>query len=190
MLELGRRSRTRGWLGTWLGMGLGMGAAGVLMGGACSVVKPEQPVERTPEACCTWGDFQLQHFKGCRIPTRDCRASKGERYWMRGYVSCGPVDEASCDGGRCCSYKPQYDANLAEPVENWSPPGFAEPTNNIREKDDAPAPSEPAPSPKTEPETGSPAAPAPEPAPDATPAADAPEASAPADDPEAPLPGA
>jgi hypothetical protein len=173
-----------------------MWAAGMLLGGACSVIKPEASIERTPQACCTWGDFQLQHFKGCRIPTRDCRASKGERYWMRGYVTCGPVDEANCDGGRCCSYKPQYADDLAEPIENWSPPGFAEPTNNVT---GAGKPGSTEPGPPPEPREGSPAAPAPDPAPDPAPPrpegdleAPRPESDPapprPEDDPEAPLP--
>jgi hypothetical protein len=177
MRPIGRATRRTVGLGAFCG-----GLALSLWVGACSRINPEEPVERTPQACCTWGDFRLQNFKGCRIPTRDCRSSKGERYWMRGYVTCGAVDEANCDGGRCCSYKPQYDEGLAEPIENWKPPGFAEPTNNITPPPgEAPA-ADPAPAPAT------PEAPAADPAPPAA-APDAPAppaAEPPAEKPAAP----
>jgi len=99
--------------------------------GGCRQIQPEAAVEGIPQACCTSADPKLQDFKGCRIPQRSCKSRKGEKFWMRGSVSCGPVDEAQCAGGRCCSYRAQYDANLSEPVENWAPPGFDKPTNNV-----------------------------------------------------------
>jgi hypothetical protein len=97
-------------------------AVGLLLG-ACARIKPEDPIDRAPQACCTSSDFQLKNFKGCRVSGGECRASKNERFWMRGYVVCGPVDKVNCEGGRCCSYEAQYDPNLSEPVEDWKPPG-------------------------------------------------------------------
>lgn len=40
---------------------------------------------------------------------------KGERFWMRGRVTCGPVEAERCAGGRCCSYLPIY-GTPAEPT--------------------------------------------------------------------------
>lgn len=182
MRPIGRASLLTRGLGGFCG-GLALSLLFSLLAGACSRINPEEPVERTPMACCTWGDFKLQNFKGCRIPTRDCRSSKGERYWMRGYVTCGPVDEASCDGGRCCSYKPQYDEGLAEPIENWKPPGFAEPTNNVTPKPSGAPDSKAAPKPEPE------AQPDPQPEPEPTPVPDpvpAPEDDAPTPPPAGP----
>jgi hypothetical protein len=84
---------------------------------------PTQPVDRAPEACCTDADEQLQQFAGCRVGGR-CRQS--EVFWMRGAVTCGPVDEASCANGRCCHYRPRYNPDLGAPAdadETPEPPG-------------------------------------------------------------------
>jgi hypothetical protein len=133
----------------------------------CSVVKSDQPVEQTPQACCTEADPQLQHFQGCRVARRSCH--KDERWWIRGYVTCTAVDEANCAGGRCCEYRPQYDPAAGQPPAE-TPAAAAEP--------DEPAPA-PEPAPAAEPT----------PAADAPPAAVAPApAEADGDDPEAPLP--
>ncbi|MCA9653628.1 MAG: hypothetical protein H6712_07755 [Myxococcales bacterium] len=102
---------------------------GLLCG--CHSIKPEASIEGAPQACCTIADPQLKSFKGCRIPHRNCKSRQGEKWWMRGSVSCGPVDEANCDGGRCCTYQQQYDPSIGAPIENWAPPGFEEPTNNV-----------------------------------------------------------
>ena len=32
-----------------------------------------------------------------------------------------PTDPENCTGGRCCTYAPQYDGDLNEPIENWAP---------------------------------------------------------------------
>jgi hypothetical protein len=109
----------------WLGLSLGLLAPG------CRRIAPEASVEGIPQACCASADSKLQSFKGCRIPQRGCKARRGEKFWMRGDVACGPVDEGQCAGGRCCEYRPQYDANLTPPIENWAPPGFDKPTNNV-----------------------------------------------------------
>jgi hypothetical protein len=80
--------------------------------------QPTEPVERAPEACCTAGDMQLQKFAGCRVGGRRC----GERevYWMRGAVTCGPVDAGNCAGGRCCEYRPRYDPSIGAPPSEAS----------------------------------------------------------------------
>lgn len=133
-----------GWLLPALGLGLlfALGSVG------CRPVPPEASVEGVPQACCTEGDTELQNFAGCRIPTRKCRSRRGEKWWMRGSVHCGPVDEANCAGGRCCSYQPQYNPDLSEPIENWAPPGHDKPTNNVTDPDappqhDVPQPKDP-----------------------------------------------
>jgi hypothetical protein len=89
-------------------------AVGLLLG-CGGHYKPTQPVELAPEACCTIGDMELQHFQGCRVGGRRCK--KGEIYWMQGSVTCGPVDEANCAGGRCCHYKPRYRPGLGTPED-------------------------------------------------------------------------
>lgn len=112
---------------------------GLLVLPGCRVVKPEVSVEGVPQACCGSADSKLQTFKGCRIlPRGSCKSRHGEKFWMRGDIACGPVDEAQCEGGRCCKYRPQYDADLSEPVENWAPPGFDSPTNNVTDPDAPP----------------------------------------------------
>ena len=98
----------------------------VLLVGCGGRHQPSMPVEQAPEACCTKGDMQLQHFSGCRVGGRRC----GERevYWMRGAVTCGPVDTANCAGGRCCHYRPRVDtAAETAAVEPVEPPMAAEP---------------------------------------------------------------
>jgi hypothetical protein len=115
---------------------LGM-SLGVLLTG-CPRVKPDVSVEGVPQACCASADSKLQSFKGCRIPSRGCKARKGEKFWMRGDIACTPVDAGECEGGRCCKYRPQYDPNLSEPVENWAPPGFDKPTNNVTDPEGPP----------------------------------------------------
>jgi hypothetical protein len=68
--------------------------------------KPTDPIGGIPEACCSKADRALQHFKGCR-PTGRCSAK--EPFWLRGAISCGPVDAAACEGARCCEYKSRGD---------------------------------------------------------------------------------
>ena len=90
---------------------------GILLGLLCGChpVHPERSVEGIPQACCSVADPKLEKFEGCRIPRRSCRSKKGEKFWMRGAVSCGPVDPENCTGGRCCTYAPQYDGDLNMP---------------------------------------------------------------------------
>jgi hypothetical protein len=114
-------------LAVFLGMSLG------LLFGACRV-SPEVSVEGAPEACCTKSDRQLQNFKGCRVGSR-CR--KAEKFWMQGLVSCGPVDEAACEGGRCCHYEQLYDPNAGVPYGSEAAPG-ARPASDAAEPEAAP----------------------------------------------------
>lgn len=117
-----------------LGMSLGLLAPG------CRAVKPDASVEGAPQACCTTADFKLENFKGCRIPQRSCRSRKGEEFWMRGNVWCGPVDAGQCEGGRCCSYRPQYDPSLGKPIESSAPAGVEATTSSVSEPNAAPQP--------------------------------------------------
>lgn len=112
-----------------------------LAAGACTAVKKEASVEFAPQACCTEADAELQHFKGCRLPRRNCH--KEEKWWMRGHVTCGPVDEASCAGGRCCEYKAQYDPSVGKPAEEAADSGGSDSgdaddaTDEVEAADDA-----------------------------------------------------
>lgn len=122
--------------GKLLPLGLGI-TLGLLLPG-CRGVRPDASVERAPQACCTSADSKLQRFKGCRLARGNCRSLRHEKFWMRGHVVCGPVDEDACEGGRCCRYEPQYDASINRPIENWAPPGFEAPTNNVTDPGAAP----------------------------------------------------
>ena len=151
-------------------------ALGLLLG--CHRIAPEASIEGAPQACCSVADPMLKSFKGCRIPRRNCKSKLEEKFWMRGAVECGPVDEAACEGGRCCAYTQQYDPSVGEPIENWAPPGFDEPTNNVSDPDAAPQHGLPAPdaapSDAAAPATSTPPDNAPPPAAEATPDAAAP----------------
>lgn len=122
---------------TRLCLGLGI-ALGLLLLPACRTIKPDASVEGFPQACCTTADPKLQSFEGCRLTGGNCKIRKGEKWWMRGDVACGPVDEASCEGGRCCHYRQRYDPSINQPIENWAPPGFDKPTNNVTDPDAKP----------------------------------------------------
>ena len=41
--------------------------------------------------------------------------------WLRGVVNCGPVDEAACLGGRCCTFGKAWGSEDA--TLDWDPPG-------------------------------------------------------------------
>lgn len=112
--------------------------AGLAVAGACQTIKPDAAVEGFPQACCTEADPKLEQFQGCRLTGGNCKARKGETWWMRGDVACGPVDEAACAGGRCCHYRKRYDPSINKPVENWAPPGFDAPTNNVTDPNATP----------------------------------------------------
>jgi hypothetical protein len=55
---------------------------------------------------------------GCRLTGR-CR--RDEPVWMRGNVTCGPVDEAECLGGRCCTYPHVVEQETPEPEPEPEP---------------------------------------------------------------------
>lgn len=118
----------------WLGLGMTL----ALLTGGCRAIKADVSVEGAPQACCKSADPKLQHFSGCRVTGGNCQMRKGEKYWMRGAVSCGPVDEGKCEGGRCCGYMQRYDPSINKPIENWAPAGFDHPTNNVTDPDAKP----------------------------------------------------
>lgn len=135
----------------WLGLGMTL----ALLPAGCRAIKADVAVEGAPQACCKTADPKLQHFEGCRVTGGNCQMRRGEKYWMRGAVKCGPVDEGSCEGGRCCEYVQRYDPSINKPIENWAPPGFDEPTNNVTDPDakpqhDVPEAGAPAASPTSE----------------------------------------
>ena len=129
----------------------------------CSAIKPDASVEGAPQACCKSADPKLQHFEGCRVTGGNCSMRRGEKFWMRGSVACGPVDEAGCEGGRCCEYQKRYDPSINQPIENWAPEGFDAPTNNVT--DPNAEPQHGLPEPKQAPTEAAPSGEAPEKAP-------------------------
>lgn len=146
-----------------------------LLSPGCRAIKPDVSVEGAPQACCKSADPELQNFEGCRVTGGNCQMRKGEKYWMRGAVSCGAEDEAQCEGGRCCHYQQRYDPSINKPIENWAPEGFDHPTNNVTDPNAKPQHDVPEPG-AAEPE-GTP--PEGEPPRAETPEADAPEVTAP-----------
>ncbi|MBL4687784.1 MAG: hypothetical protein JKY37_24555, partial [Nannocystaceae bacterium] len=124
----------------------------------CRGVAPADPIERTDQACCAEADANLTHFKGCVVGKRNC--SKKRKWWMRGDVTCGPIDTAQCADGRCCHYRQQYDPSIGETDPNWTPPGFPKPepatdTEPAPVPDSTPEP-EPEPKPVPTPDTAGP----------------------------------
>lgn len=59
-----------------------------------------EPVAGSQELCCKQAGDDNVSFVGCRA-TGHCRNS--EPVWVRGPVSCGPVEPEGCEGGRCCT---------------------------------------------------------------------------------------
>ena len=100
-------------------------AAAIGLGAACGRISPTEPVELIDQAWCAEANPELTQFRSCVLGRRNC--PKTHKWWMRGQVTCGPVDDDKCGGGRCCNYRPQYDPSVGEPDEDWAPPGFAKP---------------------------------------------------------------
>lgn len=116
--------------GLVLGLGLGCGPR----------FAPSEPVDMVNDACCRVANDSMTKFAGCR-PTGRC--AKEEAIWMRGYISCSPVEEERCAGGRCCEYRPMlgspdavlhWDDSSGEaeaPVGPKDEPPAAEPTPEV-----------------------------------------------------------
>lgn len=145
-----------------------LGVAALAMGLAASCkakYAPQEPTGVIPEACCKAVSKDMKSGAGCRA-TGKC--ADDEKIWMRGAVSCGPVEPERCMGGRCCSYKQMYGSDDA--IYNWDPtegaPDEAAPT-----AEQPPAEAEPAePTPTTTPAPAPPAEPEPAPAAEPAPA--------------------
>lgn len=65
-------------------------------------VPAEAPIENIDQMCCKKGDAKSGRFGGCVVNKRACRDETP--MWIRGTISCGPVNEAECLGGRCCVF--------------------------------------------------------------------------------------
>lgn len=92
----------RGWYGSqvppsracvFLGLLALLGLAG------CRVTEPEAVVAGHHELCCKAANADNLGFVGCRTSS-SCRSN--ERVWVRGPVTCAPLDPQRCAGGRCC----------------------------------------------------------------------------------------
>lgn len=65
----------------------------------CRGSDTEQVVAGHHELCCKAANPDNLGFVGCRA-SNSCRTS--ERVWVRGPVTCEPMDPQRCAGGRCC----------------------------------------------------------------------------------------
>jgi TonB family protein len=65
----------------------------------CRVTEPEAVVAGHRELCCKAANPDNLGFVGCRASSK-CRSN--ERVWVRGPVTCAPLDAQRCAGGRCC----------------------------------------------------------------------------------------
>ncbi len=126
---------------------------------------PEEPTGVISEACCKVVSKDLQSGAGCRA-TGKCASD--EKIWMRGAVTCSPLEPERCVGGRCCTYRRMYGSDDA--LYNWDE-GGAEPNEATNDAPPAPAPPAAAPAAEAPPaaEVTEPEAPA---EPDAAPAAE------------------
>jgi len=109
-----------------------------------------EPVDMVNDACCRVANDDMSKFAGCR-PTGRC--AKDEAIWMRGYISCSPVEEERCAGGRCCEYRPMLGSPDA--VLHWDDSSGDD--EKPPEEPTAQPPTEPAPEPQS-PVAGAPAA--------------------------------
>lgn len=113
-----------------------LGIAAVAMGLAASCkakLAPQEPTGIIQDACCKVISKDLQSGAGCRA-TNKC--ADDEKIWMRGAVTCSPVEPEKCLGGRCCTYRKMYGSDDA--LYNWDP------GEGAAEEDAAPSEPEPA----------------------------------------------
>lgn len=104
----------------------------------CRGGSPSEPVPQATEACCKVTSEDRQRSAGCRIAGR-CRGS--EPVWMRGAVSCGPVESERCMGGRCCRFLSRDEQ--VGPIYDWDADDGQEPPSRPgNETIEAPAPAE------------------------------------------------
>ncbi|MBK8265534.1 MAG: hypothetical protein IPK80_29920 [Nannocystis sp.] len=106
----------------------------------------DEPVPLASDGCCKFGNEKMTKFAGCRLAKR---CHQDEPIWLNGAVTCGPVEEQRCRGGRCCEFRPRYGAPDA-PL-NWDD-GEAQTNpepNNPQPHN--PQPSNPEPEPEPEP---------------------------------------
>lgn len=100
-------------VGRWFGV---VGVAAVVS--ACHPsTPPQEPISLISQMCCKVANEDLTQFAGCREDHRSCEDD--EPIWIRGAVTCSEVREATCVGGRCCKYRPQYGSEDA--VLTWEP---------------------------------------------------------------------
>lgn len=103
-------------LGRWPGI-IGVAAVAATLS-ACHPPTPSQePISLISQMCCKVANEELTQFAGCREDHRSCEDD--EPIWIRGAITCSEVREATCVGGRCCKYRPQYGSEDA--VLNWEP---------------------------------------------------------------------
>lgn len=89
------------------------------VGASCKAkFAPEEPTGVISEACCRVVSKDLKSGAGCRA-TGKCK--EDEKIWMRGAVTCTPVEPERCMGGRCCTYRQMYGSDDA--LYNWDPEG-------------------------------------------------------------------
>lgn len=103
-------------MGRWLGI-IGVAVVAALLSACHPTTPPQEPITLISEMCCKAANKELTQFAGCREDHRSCEDD--EPIWIRGAITCSEVREATCVGGRCCKYRPQYGSEDA--VLNWEP---------------------------------------------------------------------
>ena len=101
-------------MGRWLGI-IGVAVVAALLSACHPTTPPQEPITLISEMCCKAANKELTQFAGCREDHRSCEDD--EPIWIRGAITCSEVREATCVGGRCCKYRPQYGSEDA--VLNW-----------------------------------------------------------------------
>jgi TonB family protein len=110
-----------------------LGLLGLLGLAGCRVAEPQQVVAGHHELCCKTANPDNLGFVGCRASS-SCRTS--ERVWVRGPVTCEPLDAQRCAGGRCCQLDLEALALLeldpaAVVTDPHVEPGPPEPTSKL-----------------------------------------------------------
>ncbi len=84
---------------------------------------PEAPITNAEQMCCQKGDAETGLFGGCEVSPKIRQCPESHPLWIRGTISCGPVDAENCLGGRCCEFGEAWGSEGA--ALDWDPPDAA-----------------------------------------------------------------
>ena len=96
-----------------------LGNLGII--GCSRQTPPEAPISSASQMCCAKGDVSSGKFGGCIEGFKQRQCPEDHPLWIRGVISCGPVDEAACLGGRCCEFGQAWGSE--DSTLDWDPPG-------------------------------------------------------------------